>query len=369
MNKIANITAFQSCARLLLASLLVLIAMAGQGQVHYRLEGTIGDPTLNTKLLLFQSMTAMHMVNAPIDTLEIVDGKLIPTESTLDEPGSFYLMSITKDKEEPEIVSPVFIIEDGTHCIHFNPEKEEYKAPNTPLNKEFGDFVNAAVQLLHGDSAKQQRLDSLMSSTISRHNDDIIGMQSIAVVLSHVERTKVASWLDLLSPRIKAGNVQYEMRLGLSAMDLNMEPQERFYSPAVGEKFVDFTVEYDGKTTRLSDYVGRGKFVLVDFWASWCGPCRMEIPKIIATYNKYKDKGLEVIGIAAWDKPDASLEAIKNDGVPYPQIINTQEIATEAYNIHEIPHIILFAPDGTILARGVHIVDIEKSLAEAFEDG
>ena len=93
----------------------------------------------------------------------------------------------------------------------------------------------------------------------------------------------------------------------------------------------------------------------------------MEIPNLIAAYNKYKDHGLLVVGIAAWDKPEASLHAIKDDGVPYPQILNSQDIATDAYNIRGIPHIILFAPDGTILVRGLRGEAIERRLTEIFE--
>ena len=66
--------------------LFTLVAMAGHGQIHYSLEGTIGDSTLNTRLLLNQGMSAMKLVNAAIDTLEVVGGKLIPTEGTLEEP-------------------------------------------------------------------------------------------------------------------------------------------------------------------------------------------------------------------------------------------------------------------------------------------
>ena len=110
----------------------------------------------------------------------------------------------------------------------------------------------------------------------------------------------------------------------------------------------------------------RGKVVLVDFWASWCKSCRMEIPYLIAAYEKYHAKGLQVVGIAVWDKPEDSLRAISQDKPTYPQIINSQSIATDIYGINAIPEIMLFAPDGTILARWLHDDMIEMKLAEIF---
>lgn len=134
-----------------------------------------------------------------------------------------------------------------------------------------------------------------------------------------------------------------------------------------GKMFIDFSAEYDGKTYRLSDYVGKGKYVLVDFWASWCGPCIGEVPNLKNVWNKYKGDKFEVLGVAVSDKPEASLAAMKEHGIEYPQILNSQTIAVDAYGIMGIPEIILFAPNGTIIKRGIRGPEIERIVKEYLE--
>jgi thiol-disulfide isomerase/thioredoxin len=141
---------------------------------------------------------------------------------------------------------------------------------------------------------------------------------------------------------------------------------EAALSQKEGEMFKDFAVEFNGKTIRLSDYVGRGKYVLVDFWASWCGPCRQEIPNLIALYERYKDKEFLVLGVAVQDKIEDSQKAISDMQIPYPQILNSEKIATNIYGIDALPETILFAPDGTIIARGLHGKDIDNQLQKLF---
>lgn len=136
---------------------------------------------------------------------------------------------------------------------------------------------------------------------------------------------------------------------------------------SVGQMFKDFEVTYDGKTQRLSDYVGKGKYTLVDFWASWCGPCIRETKVIKQLYDEYSDKGLEVLGVAVWDEPANTLRAIEQHELPWNQIINTQNIATDIYGIPAIPCIILFDPEGRIVSRDKQdeplIADVEAAMS------
>ena len=130
--------------------------------------------------------------------------------------------------------------------------------------------------------------------------------------------------------------------------------------------FKDFAIDYDGQTHRLSDYVGRGKYVLVDFWASWCGPCRREIPNLISLYEKYKNRNFTIVGVAVNDKPEATLKAIAQDSIPYPQILNTQNVAPSLYGFDGIPYIILIDPEGRILGTGLRGENINRKLSEIF---
>ena len=138
---------------------------------------------------------------------------------------------------------------------------------------------------------------------------------------------------------------------------------------AEGQKFTDFEVPAaDGTVQKLSDYVGKGKVTLVDFWASWCGPCRAEIPKLQALKTKYGDK-FDVLGVAVWDNPDDTRKAIEQLQITWPVIIGTEQLnqPTDLYGIMGIPHIIIFGPDGTILSRGLTGDDLANKLAEVLK--
>ena len=134
---------------------------------------------------------------------------------------------------------------------------------------------------------------------------------------------------------------------------------------SVGHKFKDFEITYDGKTSRLGDYVGRGKYTLVDFWASWCGPCIRETKVLKEIYEEYGPKGLDVLGVAVWDEPANTLKAIEQHQLPWPQIINAQTIPTDLYGIAGIPCIILFDPEGNIISRDKQDDDLRADVAAA----
>ena len=204
------------------------------------------------------------------------------------------------------------------------------------------------------------KIKSLAEADLKEHSNDAIGLIALQNLLGMegVTVAKAEALLQQAGDRLRAEESITKM----------VERLRRVEATQAGAQFVDFEgVDDANKAVRLSDYVGKGHYVLVDFWASWCGPCRREIAHLKKVRDTYTDKGLVILGTVVWDEMEDHLKAMKELEITWPQIFNKTE-ATELYGIAGIPQIILFDPAGKIVARDLRGEEINKLLDKALQD-
>lgn len=204
------------------------------------------------------------------------------------------------------------------------------------------------------------KIKPLAEADLKEHSNDAIGLIALQNLLGmeDVNVAKAEALLQQAGDRLRAEESITKMVARL----------RRVEATQAGAQFVDFEgVDDANKAVRLSDYVGKGHYVLVDFWASWCGPCRREIAHLKKVRDAYTDKGLVILGTVVWDEMEDHLKAMKELEITWPQIFNKTE-ATELYGIAGIPQIILFDPAGKIVARDLRGEEINKLLDKALQD-
>lgn len=334
--------------------MLALVVVAGQAQTkNYSIQGNLSEVAKATAKqgVSFDSVTIVNTATNEVISKQAIQNGVFTIKGTIEKPFVALLSiwssaEVNGDRKSKKSRIPV-IIESGD--IMFDGNRQTPVISGTPLNDMLSEVIS---------KRNTPDFTETLKGLVIQHKDDVAAIPLLLMLDDNMTEPKVL--LSLINQSCA------EVQNNPNVIKVK-EKAEAELSQEEGEMFKDFAVEYNGKSTRLSDYVGRGQYVLADFWASWCGPCRQQIPDLIGLYQQYKEKGLTVLGIAFRDKPEETEKAIRDLGIPYPQIINAQNIPATLYGIDALPHTILFAPDGTIIARNIYGEELKEKLGEIFK--
>ena len=211
----------------------------------------------------------------------------------------------------------------------------------------------------HGKKALQENADNFTA---------LFALQSLRGVSENSEMEALLPLIDLLVPELQAHPYVQGMKDAISAR-VNTAPGKMFTDFTV-QNVVGYTRSVDPqpiyKEAKFSDYVGKGKYILVDFWAPWCGPCKREVPFIKAAYDKFHGKDFDVLSMAVWERESqkVSIDTAGELGMNWLHINNCGSVPTDIYGVEGSPHLMLIGPDGTILARDLRGHDIEAEIAK-----
>ncbi len=362
---------------LMFCGFLVACQQQPQKPFGYVLKGKLPTTEYDGAKLVFSHMYEGKRV---VDTIQIVSDSIL-YKGTAD--SAFF----GRLDGYPTFAN--FIVEAGTIQV----DLEGHVFPSgTPLNDLYAEIERKEADLSRG---LEERRKSILRDTTLTRQERIDRQNELESTKTRIEYSKQR--LEIIKPYILAnGDNVLGFLLGVQYLGLATtlpEPVEDICpylsewitsKPIIqesllllqgvrnrqpGVQFTDFKGEdVEGNPVSLSDYVGKGKYVLVDFSASWCTPCHEEIPFITEVYNRFKDKDFEVLTVVVWDKLERARKFLKESDFPWKSMLELSGNAQRVYGISGIPHLILFAPNGKVidcsLRRNEIMPQVEKAIGE-----
>lgn len=360
-----------------LLAVAALFAACNGGNKGYTVTGTV-EGAADGDTVYLETVEGRQFVK--LDSA-IIKGGTFTFEGTQDTTANRYISYKAAGKEGMAID---FFLENGKININLTsgandsatgtPNNDAYQEIRTQLgtlNTQMMDVYNSMSDTTLTDEQREakgkdmevleNKMTEITKAGIQKNITNPVGVHMLKQNFYYMD---VAD-LDPLLPQIPAA---YENDEVIIKIKNNVEKMK---ATAVGQKFTDFEMQTpEGKTVKLSDYVGKGKVVLVDFWASWCGPCRREMPNLVEAYAKYKNKNFEIVGVSLDQSGDAWKEAIKKLNITWPQMSDLKYWGSEGaqlYAVSSIPHTVLIDGEGTIIARGLHGEGLQDKLAEVIK--
>lgn len=356
--------------------LLALLLLASCSQNRYKIEGAITGDAIPTKAYL----EVVTDDNEPtiLDSVKIRNGRFAFSGS-INQP-EYCIVVLSND-----LVFPL-VVEKGSMAIRIDlNDMVNYTVTGTPSNELLKKYkVQDKRYKLQLETIYQEYVDANVAGGLEADRDaaikarymaqnnarmafveKFIGSNSAsiasAVVLSQEQYTlspdKVATLLGTLSPEVSKAAFVRSMQ---KAIELKRKT-------AIGQPYIDLLLpNKEGKVVKLSSLIGSSKVVIVDFWASWCGPCRAENPNLVKLYRMYRTKGLQIVGISLDTKKDSWLAAIKDDGLMWSQLSDLKgwkSSAASLYGVRAIPSNLIIS-NGKIAGKDIGGPDLEKRVAE-----